>query len=304
MGMPLLREKIEIEGIMPQRALLRLKRAGIAVFSVQKTQKNRILFSVKKKDVEKVFAIYPNLCYNKNGYSAYSARRVGATGLLSHIERGKKRAGIWLGILLFCAGTLALDGYTFGVRYVGTDVYARETQALLEEYGMSPFSRYQTGSEDAVCAQLLALNGVEFCSVKKSGLWVRVEIRRSPFPQPIVTRGDMQAERSGVVKAITVLKGTALKCVGDSVAVEETLVGGYFQTEDGRQIQTEVVARARIACVYEKTWEAATEQEAFASAYLELALSDKDTLAQSDVVQEGEAFHVKIQYEIVQTMNF
>ena len=35
-----------IEGIMPERALLRLKRAGIAVYHVKKRQKNQILLKL------------------------------------------------------------------------------------------------------------------------------------------------------------------------------------------------------------------------------------------------------------------
>ena len=56
MGFFSFRERLAIEGIMPERALLRLKRAGIDVFDVKKPQKNQILLSVKAKDCEKVFA--------------------------------------------------------------------------------------------------------------------------------------------------------------------------------------------------------------------------------------------------------
>ena len=58
------KEKILLEGLMPERALLRLRRAGIAVYNVQKIKKNRIVFLIKKKDSEKVFAIYPKMCYS------------------------------------------------------------------------------------------------------------------------------------------------------------------------------------------------------------------------------------------------
>ena len=44
-------ERVAIHGIMPERALLRLKRAGIAVYKLQKPQKNRVEFCVNKKDI-------------------------------------------------------------------------------------------------------------------------------------------------------------------------------------------------------------------------------------------------------------
>ena len=62
---PNLKDRLQIEGIMPERALLRLRRAQIPLYNVKKIAKNRILFRVKRKDVEKIFAIYPNICYNK-----------------------------------------------------------------------------------------------------------------------------------------------------------------------------------------------------------------------------------------------
>ena len=65
------RERILLEGWMPERALLRLRRAEIPLFNVRKVAKNRILFCVKREDVEKIFAIYPNMCYNNSTTSAY-----------------------------------------------------------------------------------------------------------------------------------------------------------------------------------------------------------------------------------------
>ena len=140
-----------IEGIMPERALLRLKRAGIAVYNVKKTQKNQILLSVKKKDSEKVFAIFPNPCYNNSVYSAYTAKRLGVFGGWRYFESLKKRTGLIVGGILFCALTLYADGFIFGVRFTGTDIYAREAVMALEENGIKPFARYQSGREDLVC---------------------------------------------------------------------------------------------------------------------------------------------------------
>ena len=71
------RQRLLIEGIMPERALLRLRREKIAVYNVKKRGKTQILLSVKRKDTQKVFAIYPNVCYNDNAYSPYSVKKLG-----------------------------------------------------------------------------------------------------------------------------------------------------------------------------------------------------------------------------------
>lgn len=304
MGVWGFRERIALEGVMPERALLRLKRAGIAVYNVKKPQKNRLLFSVNKKDSEKVFAIYPDMCYNKNVYSPFFVKRAGAEGLLSLVRRLKNRIGILVGALAFCACTTYFDGWVFGVEYVGTDVYAREAAIVLEEYGVKPFSRYAGGNEDIVCAKLLALDGVEFCSVQKRGLKVRVEMRLSSFPKHTLQSGDMTAERSGRLVALTVLRGTALKAVGDEVTAGEALVGGYFQAESGERSEVAPVARARIACTYEESLEASSAEEAFAKAYLALGLGEKDEIVRSETAPEGNTFHVKIEYETVVSRNF
>ena len=97
-----LKDRLQIEGIMPERALLRLKRAGIGIYNAKKVEKNKILLSVKRKDTEKVFAIYPNVCYNIGAYSPYTVTKMGAVGIGKLLETAKKRMGLLLGIPLYC----------------------------------------------------------------------------------------------------------------------------------------------------------------------------------------------------------
>ena len=293
-----------IEGIMPERALLRLKRAGIAVYDVKKTQKNQILLNVKKKDSEKVFAIFPNPCYNNNIYSAYTAKCLGAFGGWRTFENLKKRTGLIVGGMLFCALTLFADGFIFGVRFVGTDIYAREAVIALEENGIKPFARYQSGNEDLVCANLLKNKGVEFCSVKKQGLYVVVEVRLSPFLEGAPVKGDMIATRSGTVLSIVALRGTPQKKAGDIVQAGEMLVSSYFETQSGEKKTVEVIARASVACTYEKSLQAASAEEAFAMAYLELGLSERDEITKKTIEEKGNEYVVAIEYTAIQTVNF
>ena len=296
--------RFTIEGIMPERALLRLKRAKIDVYHVKKTQKNRILFRVKKKDSEKVFAIFPKACYNNSVPSVYTAERIGVVGVWRVFERLKKRTGLILGALLFCAITLFADGFIFGVRFVGTDTYAREAVMALEENGIKPFARYVYGKEDLVCAKLLKQKGVAFCSVKKQGLHAVVEVRLSPFLERAPIKGDMLCRRSGTLLSLTTLRGTPLKKCGETIEKGETLVAAYFQTQSGERNRVEVIARASIACVYAERVQATSKEEAFAKAYLKLGLSDVDEITEKSVEQKDGAYLVTIAYTAVQTMNF
>ena len=289
---------------MPERAIFKLKRAGITLFNVKKAQKNQILFEVNKKDVGKVFAIYPKVCYNRNEYSAYTARPMGAVGAGQWFEKAKKRTAFLLGALLFCACTLYTDRLVFGIQFVGTDVYARESKAVLKEYGIQPFSAYKSGNEDLVCAKLLSLDGVEFCSVQKSGMYVRVEMRLYENTQTKLQSGELKSRHSGKVVAITALRGTALKKAGEEVRAGETLVANWFVVEGKEQIRVDAIARASIACAYEAEIEAQDKETAFAEAYLALGLQKDDRITSKQITQTEKGFLVKIEYTAIEKINF
>ena len=299
-----LKERFLLEGLMPERALLRLRRADIPLFHVKKTEKNRILFSVKKKDVEKVFAIYPNMCYNKPDNGAYRVKSLGATGLGKYAEKAKRRVGFLLGGLLGLSLVLASEPLVFTVDFVGTDVYAREVYQAFDEAGVSLFGVYRKGKEDIICAKMLALEGVEYCSVQKIGHRVAVDMRLSPFPSTRTETGVMQAKHEGEIVAMTVLRGSPLKKIGDRVRLGETLVGNWFSTEEGGQVRVEIIARVCIACTYEAIVEAEDEESAFAKAYLALGFSPDDKTTGTKIEKNGETYRVKIEYQTVETLNF
>lgn len=299
-----LKEKILLEGLMPERALLRLKRAGIPLYNVKKVQKNQILFQVKRKDSEKVFAIYPNVCYNNSVYTPYAVKKLGAVGALKYVEWAKRRAGLLLGGLLCISTVLFCEPLVFEIELKGTEIYAREAQIALEEVGITPFSPYAEGKEDVVCAKLLGLDGVEYCSVEKVGHRVIVEMRTSPFPKTETNKNAMQAKHGGRIVAMTVLRGTPLKKIGDTIREGETLVGNWFETEDGGQVRVEIIARVRIACAWEADVEAESAEEAFAKAYLLLELSSGDTLKDKEITENNGIYRVKIDYETIETVNF
>jgi hypothetical protein len=302
--MSLYRKRILLEGTMPERALLKLRRAQIPLFHIEKPQKNQILFHVMKKDVEKVFAIYPKICYNGSNYGAYQVADLGAVGIGKSIEKIKRRVGILLGGLLGLTIVLASQPLVLSVDFVGTNVYARETYQALDEAGIGLFSLYKRGEEDSVCAKLLALDDVEFCSIKKIGYRLVVETRLSPFQQPQVQTGAMRAKHAGEIIAMTVLRGSPLKQVGDTVRAGETLVGDWFSTEGGGQVRVEIIARVCIACTYEADIEAESAEGAFAKAYLALGLTDRDTIKENSVQKMENLYRVKLVYQAVETVNF
>ena len=295
--------RFRITGNMPERALLRLKRAKIGLYFIKKPQKDALIFSVNKKDEEKVFAIYPKLCYNKNGYSPYTAEKIGEYGVSAWAQKFKKRIGVIIGAMLFCGITLFADTLVLGVKISGTSAYKREVDTLLAESGIAPFSVYKSGKEEELCAQLLRLPSVEFCSVKKQGLFLKVELRLSDFSTPKVYEGDMISLRQGVITAISLLKGTPLKAVGDKVEKGEPIIGGYIQTPSGERIPAPPVARVQLACAYEGEYQTATEEEAFATAYLDAEIGDRDRIFEREIIKTETGFFVRLGYTVEQSVN-
>jgi hypothetical protein len=225
-------------------------------------------------------------------------------GLARAVDFFKNRLGFVLGGMLFCIITLAADSFVFGVEFVGSQEYKREAMQALEENGVRLFSPYKAGQEDLITAQLLSLDFVEFCSVQKVGNRLRVEIRTSPFSTNALQKGVMRAKHTGEIVSLTVLKGTAVKKVGETVSAGETLVQNVLTTQEGEQVRVEAIARVRISCVYEGVYEGAeTEEQAFAEAYLSLSLGEKDELTSKEITQTENGFHVKITYLVTESIN-
>ncbi len=295
------RTVFDIFGVMPERALLRLRRANIPLYDIQKLQKNQLRLSVRKKDEVRVFAVYPKV--GEDAYAPYTVRVVGGTGVGKYLDFAKKRVGFVLGLCLFCGVVAYADGLVLGVDFSASSVYAREAYATLEKYGVKKFSQYKKGNEDLICSQLLSLEGVEFCSVKKSGMRLIVEMRLGDLPPTPFVQGDMQAAHTGKILAITALKGTPQKGVGEDVRSGETLVGAWIESGEERK-KTEVIARASIACTYECVVQTEDEKIAFCTAYLQAGLDGADAVTQKRIERLEKGYAVRIEYVAIQSMNF
>ncbi len=296
-------EKLVIEGSFPERALLRLKREGIGVFHVKKIKKNQILFSVKRKQTEKVFAIYQNVWYNIAEGCPYTLKRVGENTPLRITRILQERIGLFLGSIFFAIACLFSQNYILRIEIVGTNVYQREIYQALEAGGLKLYSRYDEKNNGSVCAEILSLDGISFCTVKKQGVTLIVEVQSNPFSKPKLVEGDMCSLYEGQVVSVCVLRGTALIKAGDEVQKGQTLIGGYFQTQEGGQVRIEAIATVTLSCGYQEEIQAATKEEAFAAAYLSLGETENVRLIKRAVTPTQKGFFVDMQYLITQSIN-
>ena len=173
--------RLMIEGMMPFRALNRLRREGICLKNVKKCKKNQIVCMVDAKEVEKVFAIYPNMCYNDDRYVAYRVRILPPNGLQKWWILCKNRVGLWLGALLFVLLTVGSNDYVLNIDVVGDAGYESAVTEILGKYDVTLFERYDGSKTDVLTAEILRLRGVSFCSVRKIGSTIVVEVRTSSF---------------------------------------------------------------------------------------------------------------------------
>ena len=254
-----------VEGVMPERAINRLQKSGIAVFQAKKLKKMQILFHISKKDIEKAFAIYPNMCYNNIRGSVYTFTRVGVLPARERIIRAYRIFGGLLGVCAWLIVALASSFFVFRIEVVGSTVYEREARVVLREQGIRLFSVYPKGKEEQISAKILAFEGVEFCSVQKRGNTVRVEIRQSALPLTCNEAGDLIAVRRGKIETAVVLGGTLLKTIGEEVEDGESLVGEYFLVNDEKK-PIRVVAKVSLFCVEQVVAE--SEELAYAQSVL------------------------------------
>jgi hypothetical protein len=296
-----MKTRILLEGTMPHRALNRLQRLGIAVEGVKKRKKNQIVFTTSEKDSEKVFAIYPSVCYNERGSVAYTAKKLPTRGLVGVLDKIRKRIGLLLGGLLFLGGTLYADGLVLSVEIVGETQYEGEILDLLEEGGVKRFTRYRNEKEDLICSRILALPSVSFCSLKKSGTRLIVEVVQSSFAAEQTRTMQLVSPVEGVIVELTVLSGKALLAVGDQVAAGEVIVAPTVTGGQGGV----AVARACVLCTYVCTLEDATEEEAKARCYLEISLCEEPvTIDTLTVERDGRFTIVRADYRRIVCVNY
>jgi hypothetical protein len=255
-----------------------------------------------------VFAIYPKFNYNKNGYNPYKLTCLGEVGLGKTVKKLQKRVGALIGALLFCGVCLYADGLVLGVRVIGATDYTREALVALRENGVRTFYTYSPEREDLICAELLSCDGVEFCSVKKVGLWLQVEIRKGNFAKRQVCAGDMPSAWTGKVLSLQALSGTPLKKAGDTVRAGEPLVGAWFVRWNGAgdevKTPTEAIARAEIECNYQAAFDTDDEASAFAMAYLAANLTGEERVTQKHIERNNDGLiTVNITYIALQQWN-
>lgn len=301
---PLFSYIIEIDTLTPPRALTKLARGGVAVYDVEKIGTAKLRMRVKSKDLQKIFAIFPQSCY--------TVKVIKSVGLKKYIDAAKKRAALLAAGAVFVAVCIGSGAFVLRIRFEGSGShYRREAMPLLASAGIGVFSPYSEEKGERAERLLMDLPSVSFCSVKKEGSVVTVTIEENAEIPVAEREKQFLCPADGKVESLTVIRGTPLVAEGEEVKAGQNLVSGTVVTGEGENMtsrETFPVARlsllAEYACSYESAEKSdAALERAYASALLHI---DGEVLEKSAEVAEKDGvyvYSVRVMYRLLCSVN-
>ncbi|MBQ9514182.1 MAG: sporulation protein YqfD [Clostridia bacterium] len=205
-----------------------LYKCKIKLYNVKKDGKILSL-TVKRADEEKLFAITKKLCYN-------NIVKVGESGKSLFIPFLLRNTGVIIGAIILFISAIFFDDILLDFSYTGSGrTEYQEIERALYIKGVKKFSRFSEIDIPILEDELLSeTDSFSFISLKKQGNRLVIESALNSRRQQIQ---NGNAERiispfSGVVKSVTVYRGTATVVVGDRVEKGDLLVDGYMTIKE------------------------------------------------------------------------
>ena len=238
----LLRIKFKVIGNRLDYLLALLHSRQIPVFHADRQSEDKLCITIDFCDRNKFFAICKNMCYNKS--------IIGFYGLLSPLAYLMKNIGIYLGIIVFCITNTFLSDILLGVDCVGSGAcFKSQTQIVAEMNGAIKYSKISSIDFKNLEKEILRTNPMlSFVSVKKQGNRLIINSILSDKQPDILSENteSLVSEYYGVVESISILRGTALVKVGDTVEKGTELVGAYLTGKEDKTYPTYILARITI----------------------------------------------------------
>lgn len=182
----------------------------------------------KSKHFSQIIAILQNLCYD------YKIIKI--MGVVPSFFRFVSRLGIAVGIATTLIVLVICSSFVTRVNVDGVrDARLRlEIANVLEEKGIRRGGKAKDVDPDMLAKDILALDGVAFCSVKRNGgqicIFVKEELNPAEFEE--IDGSVVRATKRAVVTRVVVNGGTAVVKYGDVVNVGDLLIDGYTEYGD------------------------------------------------------------------------
>ena len=238
----------------------KLKRVGVAILRSEEKSPSEIVIRVKYKDYNKVIEILKNIWYNDT---------ISYNGVVGAIRFFKAHAALLLSVAVFIVSLFFVNDLLFFTEINGVSKYhEKRISSILKSEGIKPFSRFSDIDNGDLENSILADNErIAFVSVKKAGNTLVVSARYNSEENEVLKKPKkIVAKHDGVIKSLTVIRGRAIKFVGDTVKVGETIVEGIIEDGD-REFEDYAVAIITIECkvrystIVNDTSEAAVKRE-------------------------------------------
>ncbi len=256
------RREYYVEGLSVSRAVEKLAGLGVPVLSARRDGKKGLYLQVDAKHHKKAFAILRGSCYN--------VKRTDRRGLSRFAVFLKKQAGLIAGALLFFAAAAFLQSRVLAVRVTGSGAYlGAQVEEILARGGVKRFSA-PPAEYAPLRAAVLALPRVSFCSFRKEGGVLTVDVEVSEEPVPL--KKELLVPATGTVEELTVIRGTPLVSVGEEVRKGETAVAGYLLI-GGERREAVVIAQIKVKYPFSAEY-AGDEGAALAQAALDFGEID------------------------------
>ncbi len=227
-----------------------LHQRGVNVYRFNAVSKNTCQIIIDYKDYRKFFAICNNMCYN--------IKKVIYKGLLSPFKNATLILGGVIGVALFIAICVTMQNYIFEIDVLGSGAcYKHQTISVANSMGVKKFAKFSSVNLTELEQKILSSNsGLSFVSCKQYGNRLVINTYLSTSKEdPLNSNGkEIISNFNGVIESISVLRGTALKTVGETVSKGEVIVGAYITDKDGETYPSYVIARVAVITSETKTF--------------------------------------------------
>lgn len=253
-----------------ETALKKLSKANIAVYKLKK-RSSHVQFGVRQEYVEKVFAIFSHPCYN-----TVIIKNSGVTRLKLFLQ---KRFGLIAGAVLFLAAAVISGNTVLKIKIVGNGGYLeRQIISIAAECGAREWSFCRNLDAPLMQSKIMALPDVNFCSVKRDGAYLLIDVRTEEEHTAKADCKPLTANVSGEVYRLVAICGTPERKEGDGVSVGEVLIGAYELSADGERMPCLAVGFAEIKAKAEISLFYGEESEQNAQSALKAAALYSDTV--------------------------
>lgn len=255
-------------------ALRKLSRADIPVYCLKK-HTNTLTFCIEDEYLQKAFAIFSHRCYNISVVRESAAKRV--RRFLS------RRVAFPLGALLFVSSACVANSLVLKIKVTGSGAYLADTvKSIARDCGAEEWRFAKSVDGATLIARVLALPNVIFCTVKKEGSYLIVDVQTEENDSSLVSASPLVSTVAGVIVRAVAVCGTLEKSAGEEVSAGDIIIGAYTIDSDGVRTECLAAGFAQIECVSTVLYGAEKESEE----NLKLALASADLYADDIIKRE------------------